>query len=156
MNNVKSYSLEELAKHYDATLSNVTRYVSERDYNELLLKLETAEQNAADQRFMKNKAREQRDGQVKKNAELVAQLERLTKSYTKELDELVQRNYNLRHVNKSQALAEHDREVAARVGKAGFVAGALAADSNLESDDFWLHSVSEDYANKIKSGEVKV
>lgn len=90
-----------------------------------------------------------------RNAELVAQVERLTEAYTKELNELAQKNYDIRHVNKSQALAEHDREVAARAGKAGFVAGFTYC---YEKDCEPLAGLAEsaNYANKIKSGEVDI
>lgn len=55
----------------------------------------------------------------------------------------------------SQCLAEHDREVAARSAKAAFVAGFTYC---YEQDCEPLAGLAEsaNYANKIKSGEVKV
>ena len=37
---MQSYTLEQLAKHYEATQSDVHRYVTEADYNKLAAKLE--------------------------------------------------------------------------------------------------------------------
>ena len=55
----------------------------------------------------------------------------------------------------AQCLAEHDREVAARAAKAGFVAGFTYC---YEQDCEPLAGLAEsaNYANKIKSGEVKL
>lgn len=62
----------ELEDCSDALVEYVERL--EHRNNELSLLLQTAEQNAMDQRDMKAKAREQRDEQVQKNAELAVQL----------------------------------------------------------------------------------
>ena len=59
-----------------------------------------------------------------------------------------------------QCLAEHNREVAARAGKAGFLVGLDAR----RSIEYEVHNgdwaaadrAADEYANKIKSGEVEL
>ena len=90
--------------------------------------LQTAEQNAMDQRHMKAKAREQRDDQVQKNAELVAQVDRLRGGLNQAIELLVaaliepqqitdKEICELRDIEQAtpaQYLTKHNREVAAR------------------------------------------
>lgn len=54
-------------------------------------------------------------------------------------------------------LLEHNREVAAMAGKAGFIAGVCALqESESNYEDFYVEARANGYANKIKSGEVKL
>lgn len=128
---------------------------------ELELLLQTAEQNAAEQRDMKAKAREQRDEQIKKNNELEAQVEQY-KNYVIALTHADETGYiddvgfveNFEEIRQQVEglVVDHDREVAARavenMGKSCFDNGSILGVN--------LLAVCVEYANKIKSGEVEL
>ena len=67
--------------------------------------------------------------------------------------------FSLTDPEPTQCLAEHDREVAAKAGKAGFAAGfdkCWYSVYGTNSPEFTVPALAEEYANKIKQGLINI
>lgn len=130
---MKSYSLEELARHHANTASIACRYVVESDYQQL----------------------------ANQNAELVAKIDRMQtfiKLSARKWEGVAEVEPTfwtlLRVANETPQQCLRDRD--AEVGRAGFVAGAKYVYISREIGYLpdVLKLVSWDYAERLKAGEV--